>query len=569
MHQRVMLVLATAALFLASSAECRRRINIVGHHPEAKHEQHIQRKPGSDGCGTDAYVQLWKASPGSEQLASLVACVPRGVGDACDAHYGAGNYAVLRVGGAGDGGQQAGCLKFVQDGINQVCPRDFPFAWYAAPSEGNQPYLKECWADNGGHGSCETAPFTSSSSIAALAADITLVNTTSLAGCTPAVGTGNIHMLCPSAFPFFAATAAGALPSPTSRQSSCAYTAPVCQKLNKVPVIDSSIADVSGVVLGCLGTDRQLDMGEACPDKVPHPAARVANYSFFVAPGANNNGLLASRVSECRRKDGSSSCGESLLPARRHWIHNSPDGCLSKHAVVCSASSIGGVRYEFPLLGPEKPGVSAAPVLEQCSTAPPSCDGVAGAEYVVPVTNGGLNDKPAPMTIMACQTANTACPSLTHFPRINKNGTVYACRSVQTLCPPGHTTLCRDGTVPGRTNADGGCPPPNIMGCVDPGASLQTACYHPSKSGYPTTRGYPVFVASLSPPAYYNLVVACYSSLVHSCGPPLEGLDVVRVKDASYSNPAWAGQDFAGKHSSLVAMMLSRLSCRPHDWCST
>lgn len=129
-----------------------------------------------------------------------------------------------------------------------------------------------------------------------------------------------------------------------------------------------------------------------------------------------------------------SACMSVYLCLSRSVSHSHPLCMLcvlTGHIVVCPSGAIGGVRYDFPLLGALKPGHSAAPKLEQCSTTPPSCDAVDGAEYTVSVTNGGLNDVPAPTAIMACQRPNTACPSFTHYPRINANGTIYACRSVQ------------------------------------------------------------------------------------------------------------------------------------------
>lgn len=552
------LLLLLSAVLLAGTAECASKkwlTGIIGHTPDF--EPHRTHLPTSDGCDTDSQLQLWETALGSELHPSPVACVDR-LPDGCDAKYGPGNYSIIREGGVSNGGRQIGCLKLINNGINQVCPRDYPFAWYAAPFNGTKPCLKECWADNGGHKACDTAPFTSTFSVAALAPTIGEVNATNLAGCTPAVGGSNTPMLCPSAFPFFAANAAGSLPNPTPGHGSCAYTAPVCKNYNKVPVIDSDNADISGTTLGCLGTHLQLGRNEQCPAKVPHPASLVSQYTFFVAAGTNSDGLVASRITECRKKETTSSCGKSMLRARRHWFRSNPDGCLSGHIVVCPAGSIGGVRYDFPLLGPTKPGKNAAPKLEQCSTTAPSCDSVDGGEYTVSVTNGGINDTPAPTVIMACQKPDTACPSFTHYPRISASGTIYACRSVQTACPPGFIPLCKDGPTTGRTEPFGGCPVPSVMGCVDSGAPLEVACRNASKMGYPTPTGFPIFVVSLSPPAQYNLVVACYSTKVEGCG--LIPKDTQAKQDSLYVVAAYNETGLVGEfmlhHVALLALYL-------------
>lgn len=324
-------LLLVAVLLLASSTKCSGSRSMLSFHLFGAflaplELRHNARLP--PGCDLDSQLQLWEAATGSEGLPSQVGCVER-MEDGCNAKYGAGNYVTLRAGGVRGGGEQLGCLKLVDNGINQACPKDYPFAWYAAPESGSKPHLKECWLDNGGHSSCHSAPFTASLSIAALSSGIGVVNATNLAGCTPAVGGHNAPMQCPSMFPFFAASADGTLPNPTPGHSSCSDTAPVCRDLNKVPVIDSNNPDVSGTTLGCLGTAIQLGRDEHCPKHPPHPAGAVAEYDFFIAAGSNTDGLTASRILECRRKEAASSCGGSLLRVRRHWFRNNPDGCLT------------------------------------------------------------------------------------------------------------------------------------------------------------------------------------------------------------------------------------------------
>lgn len=115
----------------------------------------------------------------------------------------------------------------------------------------------------------------------------------------------------------------------------------------------------------------------------------------------------------------------------------------------------------------------------------------------------------------------------------------------QTACPPGFIPLCKDGVAAGRTDVLGGCPVASVMGCVDGGTSLDVACNKASRIGYPTPGGYPIFVVSLSPPAYFNLVAACYSQKVQQCGSPPSNTKL--KQDSLYAIGAWNETHLVGE----------------------